>query len=263
MPRRALIRALVVDDEALARDTVRIHLSRHRDIKIVGEAADGFSAIKDIESLEPDVIFLDVQMPDISGFDVVEALSTDQVPFVVFVTAHDRFALQAFETHAVDYLLKPFSAARFDNTLHRIRYELARWSDRRMRQRLAAVIEEHRRRLPQLKQAEVSQGYLDRLFVSHNRKLALVRVDDIDWIESSANYVRLHVKGVSRLLRMTMNQLETRLDPKQFTRIHRSTIVRIDRIAEMTPLLHGDVKVTLKDGTELRLSRKFRNRLEQ
>jgi two-component system LytT family response regulator len=259
----ALIRALIVDDEALARDTVRLHLARQSDIKVVGEAADGFSAIQQIESLHPDVVFLDVQMPDISGFDVLEAVPADHVPLVVFVTAHDKFALQAFDAHALDYLLKPYSPVRLDHALHRIRYELSQTGNPRTRQRLAALIEEHRRRLPRLEQAESSEGYLTRLVVSHNRKIALVRVDDIDWIESSANYVRLRVGGTSRLLRMTMNQIEERLDPRHFARIHRSTIVRIDRIAEMTALLHGDFKVTLKDGTELRLSRKFRNRLER
>jgi two-component system LytT family response regulator len=263
MTRAPLIRALVVDDEPLARETLQLHLSRQPDIVVVGEAADGFSAISQMESLRPDVVFLDVQMPDISGFDVLEALPADQLPFVVFVTAHDRFALQAFETHALDYLLKPFSAARFDHAIHRVRFEVAQTGDARTRQRLAALIEEHRRRLPELEQADATQGYLARLVVSHNRRIALVRTDDIDWIESSANYVRLHVGGTSRLLRMTMNQLERRLDPKQFARIHRSTIVRIDRIADMTALFHGDFKVTLKDGTELRLSRKFRSRLER
>jgi two-component system LytT family response regulator len=258
-----LIRAVIVDDEVLARDAIRLRLENEPDIQVVGEAADGGSAVELLRTLQPDLVFLDVQMPIMDGFEVVERVSSDHLPIVVFVTAYDRYALKAFETHALDYLLKPFTASRFHATIDRARVEVARAGDHETHQRLIELLDERRRardrrgELPSWS----GEGHLARLAVKRNQRIVLVKVADIDWIESSANYARLHAHGASYVVRMTMGDLERRLDPACFARIHRSTIVQIDRIAEIVAAWHGDFDVTLHDGTVLRLTRNYRDRV--
>src|SRR5438093_4190291 len=257
------IKALIIDDEALARDAIRLRLRDEPDIEVVGETADGADAVELVRTLQPDLVFLDVQMPVLDGFEVVERVASDHLPIVVFVTAHDRYALKAFETHALDYLLKPFTASRFHAALDRARLEVARAGDHETHQRLVELLDERRqaRERPSGRVAAAGEGYLARLAVKHNERIVLVKVADIDWIESSANYVHLHARGVSYAVRMTMGELERRLDPDRFARIHRSTIVQIDRIAEIVAAWHGDFDVTLHDGTVLRLTRNYRDRV--
>jgi two-component system LytT family response regulator len=257
------IRAVIVDDEALARDAIRLRLKSEPDIEVVGEAADGADAVELIKTLQPDLLFLDVQMPVMDGFEVIEHVSSDHLPIVVFVTAHDRYALKAFETHALDYLLKPFTASRFHAAIDRARLEVAKAGDQETHQRLIQVLDERRRARERRPDQDAGAGdaYLARLAVKHNQRIALVRVADIDWIESSANYAHLHTHGRSYVVRMTMGELERRLDPARFVRIHRSTIVQLDRIKEIVAAWHGDFDVTLQDGTVLRLSRNYRDRV--
>jgi two-component system LytT family response regulator len=256
------IKAVIVDDEALARDAIRLRLKNEPDIEVVGEAADGADAVELVRTLQPDLLFLDVQMPVMDGFEVIENVSSDHLPIVVFVTAHDRYALKAFETHALDYLLKPFTASRFHAAIDRARIEVAKAGDHETHQRLIELLDERRRtRERRPDQEPGAEGYLARLAVKHNQRIALIRVVDIDWIESSANYAHLHTQGRSDVVRMTMGELERRLDPARFARIHRSTIVQIDRIKDIVAAWHGDFDLTLRDGTVLRMSRNYRDRV--
>lgn len=264
-PARKVITALIVDDERLSRDAIRLRLVAESDISVVGEAASGTEAVRLIIEAQPDVVFLDVKMPGLDGFEVIDRISPFHLPIVIFVTAHDRFAVRAFERHALDYLLKPFTASRFSSTLARTRLEIAKGDERSVHHRLIALLDERQRdREAQANPATSSPPrYLARFAVPRNGRIVLVRAEDVEWIESSANYARLHVGSVSHLVRMTMTQLERSLDPSRFVRIHRSTIVRTDCIEAIVPILHGDFSVTLRDGTVVRLSRNYRGRLQR
>ena len=246
-----LIRAVVVDDEPLAREGLKLHLGQHRDVEVVGEAADGRHAVNVVTSLKPDLLFLDVQMPLLDGFDVVDALAAGPMPVVVFVTAFDRYAMKAFEVHAIDYLLKPFTAERFEAAMARVREEIDAVGSSDSRQRLLALIAER----------AAEAAHLQRFVIKSGEGYRLVPAADVASFEAQGNYVRLTTGNGHHLLRITMAELEKRLDPKRFARIHRSTMVNIDRIKEITPAWHGDFEVLLHDGQRLRLSRNFRDRL--
>ena len=257
------IRAVIADDEALARDAIRLRLQNEPDIEVVGEAVDGTEAVELVRARQPDLLFLDVQMPVMDGFEVIERVSSDHLPIVVFVTAHDQYALKAFETHALDYLLKPFTASRFHAAIDRARLEVARAGDHETHQRLIELLDRRRRAHDTRTSgpADADEGYLLRLAVKRNQRIVLLNVGDIDWFESSANYVQLHTRGMSYAVRMTMGELDRRLDPARFARIHRSAIVQIDRIKDIVASWHGDFDVALRDGTMLRLSRNYRDRV--
>lgn len=241
------LRALVVDDEALARQRIRHLLRRSTDIEVVGECDDGLEAVKAIEELAPDLVFLDIQMPELDGFGVVEAVGTDRMPPTLFITAYDQHALKAFEVHALDYLLKPFSPERFHLALERAR----RWCQRTATEKgpdMEALLASLRKDRP----------WVDRLLVRQGDRHLLVRTSALQWVEAEDNYVRLHVEGTSHLLRQTMTGLLARLDPAQFRRIHRSAIVNLDCIREFQPWTGGDHLVIMRDGTRLTLSRTYR-----
>ncbi len=241
------LRALLVDDEALARQRIRYLLRTTPDVEIVGECAHGLDAVKAIEELAPDLVFLDIQMPELDGFGVVEAVGPERMPPTLFVTAYDQHALRAFEVHALDYLLKPFSPERFQQALGRAR----RWCGERaapQRPDLEALMAGLRRERP----------WVDRLLVKQGDRHFLVKTAALQWIEAEDNYVRLHVEGTSHLLRQTLSGLLARLDPAQFRRIHRSAIVNLDCIKEFQPWTGGDYLVIMRDGTRLTLSRTFR-----
>jgi two-component system, LytTR family, response regulator len=247
-----VIRALIVDDEPLARETVRVRLERERDVEIVGEAGDGIAAVDAIRRLVPDLVVLDVQMPGLDGFGVLERVAVDTMPVVLFVTAYDRFAIRAFEVHAIDYLLKPFTAERMRQALAHVRRELSRDSAAALREETAALLDTR---------AAAEGAYAHRLTVRDGESFVMLRVEEIDWIEAAANYVRVHARGRVFVVRGTMQALEKRLDPKQFARIHRSTIVNVDRVREIRPEWHGDYDVVLADGRTLRLGRSYRDSL--
>ena len=246
------IRTLIVDDEPLARERVRALLADEGDVEIVGECRDGLEAIAAIRREAPDLAFLDVQIPEIDGFGVIERVGLDKTPVIVFVTAYDQYALQAFEVHAVDYLLKPFDQDRFQKALARARQSVQAHRNGDVNERLVALLED----------LKTPQGHLERLVVKSSGRLFFLRAEEIDWIESSGNYVSLHVGSESHLLRETMNGIEAKLDPARFIRIHRTAIVNIDRIKELQPLFHGEYDVVLRTGTTLTLSRGFRDRLQ-
>ena len=235
-------RVLIVDDEIVARRRIRRLLAAEADVTIVGECADGRSALDAIAAHHPDIVFLDVQMPELDGFDLVQALSAP--PAIVFVTAFDRYALKAFDVHAIDYLLKPFSAERFRTALARAR---TRARDASQAGALSALVEQLRAR----------HRYPVRVAVPTGDRIVVVDWADVDWIEAADNYVKLHVGAKEYLLRDTVAALEKTLDPDRFTRVHRSVIVQIDRIAELHPESHGDFTLRLRSGTQLSLSRTF------
>jgi two-component system, LytTR family, response regulator len=247
------IRALVVDDEPLARRRIRRLLERDPEVETIGDCGDGEAAVAAIAEHAPDLVFLDVQMPGVDGFAVLERLPADRTPLVVFVTAYDQYALRAFEVSAVDYLLKPFDRRRFDKALQRAKARLAAEAGGALGQRTLALLEELRARA----------SHLDRLVIKSGGRAFFLKTDEIDWIEAEGKYVRLHVGRESYLLREPLGTLEAQLDPRRFLRIHRSTIVNIDRIRELQPWFHNEVRVILRDGTELMLSRGCRKKLSE
>jgi two-component system LytT family response regulator len=247
------IRTVIVDDEPLARQRVRKLLEGDPDVDVVGECADGRQAVALIREQKPDLLFLDVQMPLLDGFGVVEAVGPDLMPVVVFVTAYDRYALRAFEARALDYLLKPFDRERFAKALQRAKdhVRLARPVD--VREELRALVED----------VKAERRPLERLVLKSGGRVYFLKVEEIDWVEAAGNYVRVHAGGEEHLHRETMNGLESRLDPTKFLRIHRSTIVNVERIRELQPWFHGDYVVLLRDGTKLTLSRGYRQKFQE
>jgi two-component system LytT family response regulator len=247
------IRTLIVDDELLARERLRQLLQGEPEIELVGECADGEAAVAAIHKESPDLIFLDVQMPELDGFGVLDALTVQPPPIVVFVTAHDKFALRAFEVHAVDYLLKPFDRERFQKALNRALDRLKHRESSAQNQGQAAVLAE----------LKPPSRPLERLAVKTGGRVIFVKVEEIDYIEAAHNYVELHVQKQSHLLRETLNAIEARLPAEKFVRISRSVIVNIERVKELQPLFYGEYAVTLHNGTRLTLSRRYRNKLRQ
>lgn len=247
------IRVCIVDDEPLARERIRSLLEQEHDVEVAGEAGDGASAIGLIRRERPDLLFLDVQMPGTDGFGVLRALGSDVSPVIVFVTAYDHYALQAFDVHALDYLLKPFNSRRFRKAMQRARAELSRERPPEMTQHLLSLIENLRS----------GRQSADRIVLKSAGRVSFLKVDEVDWVEAEGNYVRLHVGAQSHLLRETMKSIESRLDPDRFIRIHRSTIVNADRIKELHPLFHGEFAVILHDGTRLAASRGPDNKLRR
>lgn len=250
-----MIRTLIVDDEPLAREGIRIRLRQERDIEIVGEAADGPGAVRAIEQLAPDLVFLDVQMPGMTGFEVLEQAGPVHLPLVIFVTAHDEYALRAFDIHALDYLLKPFSNARFEDAVQRARSEFRRAAGGSY-QNVAQILDRRREQ-----SGEANGRYLFRFAVRERDRFILLKATEVEWIESAGNYARLHARGSSYLVRMTMAELERKLDPRHFARTHRTTIVNLDRVREIAPGSHGDFDVVLHNGQNVKLSRNYRDRL--
>lgn len=247
------IRTLIVDDEPLAREWVRNGLQDEADVEIVAECGDGFEAVKAVTELKPDLMVLDVQMPGLDGFGVLASLEPQDLPAVIFVTAFDRYALKAFEAHAVDYLMKPFSSERLHEALERARAQVDRSSSSDLKAALSALLEDIQR----------ERAYPEWLLIKKDDRSVFLRVADIDWIESSRNNVRLHVGKEIYVYHETTSGIEAKLDPKKFFRIHRSTIVNIEKIKEMHPWFNGDYAVSLKDGTKLTLSSTYRERLKE
>jgi len=247
------IRVLVVDDEPLARAMVREMLAGDPETEIVGECGNGRAAITAIQSLTPDVVFLDVQMPDLGGFEVLESLPNETPPCVIFITAYDQYAVRAFEVHALDYLLKPFDHERFDLAWQRAKAFVGGDRGHRREQDILALLQE----------LKTGPQYLKRLLVKTEGRVCFLDVDNIHFIEAQGNYVRVHNGAKSYMIRETISGLESQLDPKAFLRIHRSAIVKIDKIKELQPWFHGEYHVVLENGKQLTLSRNYRANLQQ
>jgi len=244
------VRALIVDDEPLARRGVVLRLKKFRDVEVVGECGDGASAVEKILELTPDVVFLDVQMPGMDGFEVLRALPKESMPAVIFLTAYERHALRAFEVHALDYLLKPVNDERFSDAVGRARQAGDADSRTRMAERIRSMLD----RKP--------AKYVGHFSVRVGSRIQLVRTDDIEWIAAAGDYAELHGAGGCHLVRETMNSLEEKLDPTEFLRIHRSRIVRARCIRELRSIDNREYLVKLKDSSEHRSGRSFADRLD-
>jgi two-component system LytT family response regulator len=266
----AKIRILVVDDEALARDGIVGLLASDPETEVIGTCADGQSALAAIRSLRPDLVFLDIQMPRRDGFEVLAELKPEERPTVVFVTAFDKYAVRAFEQCALDYLLKPFTDARFVAALGRAKAEIREGGVRSIRRKLEEVLVQ----VQGLMKSDILQPErvpvtltapeaVDRVVLKTGSDLHFIAPSDIIWVEAQADFVKVHTSGASQLVRETLQSFEQRVDAAKFLRIHRSSLVNLDHVKKVTPALYGDYTVLMSDGAKLRLSRKNRGRLKQ
>jgi two-component system LytT family response regulator len=252
------IRTIIVDDEPAARRGVRLLLERDRAVEIVGEAATGAEAAELIRREKPDLAFLDVQMPGSDGFEALRQVDSAATPTVVFVTAYDEYALRAFEVHAVDYLLKPYDDARFGAALQRAKEEVRRRQTDTVNVRLTQLLDYLQTSGGATHQT--AEPPSDRILLKSSGEIFFLKAEEIDWIEAEGDYMKFHVAGRAHLMRETMARLEARLDPQRFIRIHRSTIVNIDRLRKLSPSFAGEYAVVLNDGTKLKLSRGYHER---
>lgn len=252
MTNARLIRALVVDDEPLAREMIREMLEGDSEVEIVAECANGREAVEAINSLRPDLVFLDIQMPEVGGFEVLESFERESTPYIIFVTAYDQYAVRAFEVHAFDYLLKPFDRERFDAAWQRVKEQIKLDQSGEREQHILALLEE----------LKTGPRHLERLVIKNGGRVFFLNVDDVHCIESEGNYVRVYDNQKAYLLRETISSLEEQLDPRQFRRIHRSAIVKIDKIKEMQPWFHGEYRVIMENGKQLTLSRNYRSNFQ-
>jgi two-component system LytT family response regulator len=243
--------ALIVDDEPLARRSIRKFLKAFPEFTVIGECGDGASATAAIRAQQPDLLFLDIQMPEADGFQVISRVGKDAMPVTIFVTAYDRYALQAFATHALDYLLKPFSEERFRDALLHAQNTLELGRRHAPAQQLADLLEQLNRK----------KDFAERIPVPVKGRFLFLNVRDLDWIEAEGNYLRLHSNGISHLIRGNMNDMERKLDPARFMRIHRSTIVNLQHIREVQPWFRGHHRVVMTNGQELKLSRYQKDKL--
>lgn len=245
------INAIIVDDEVLARQRLINLIQPYNDIKIIAECKNGFEAVEAIERHQPDLVFLDVQMPEMNGFEVLSALNSADLPVVIFVTAFDDFAVRAFEINALDYLLKPFDRERFDAALIRARAEIERERGGDASRRLISLLQQN--------STNKTPQYVERIWVKKGESYLFLRTEEIDWIAAEANYIRIHVGEESYLMRCTIGGMEKSLDPEKFIRIHRSTIVKIDSIKEVYPWIQvGEYALILKSGQQLTISRGYK-----
>jgi two-component system LytT family response regulator len=247
------IRALIADDEPLARERVRTLLGSEPDVEVVGEAKDGLETVDAIMATTPDLVFLDVQMPKLDGFEVIDTVGPERMPSVVFVTAFDQHALRAFEVQALDYLLKPFDQERFQSALKRIRRQMDSQETGDLGRRLLALVKDLK--------SDQRPSRSDRLVVKSGGRLFFLRADEIDWVEAAGNYVRLHVGAESHLHRQTLADLNARIDPSRFVRIHRCAVVNLDRVVELRGARSGHYEVLLRGGARLSMSRRYRRQV--
>jgi two-component system LytT family response regulator len=255
------VRVMIVDDEPLARAAIKLLLKGDAEVEVIAEAGSGVEAVKLIKQNAPDLLFLDIQMPGMNGFEVLEKINVESIPAIIFVTAFDQYALRAFEVHALDYLLKPFDDARFEKALRQARAQIEQREINRLSHKLFSLLEDREEQQWEAPRTARSK-YLTRLMIKSASRIFFLKVEEIDWIGAEDYYVRLHFGRKTHLLRETMNELEAKLDPEKFLRIHRSSIINLDRVKEMHAHFNGDYVVILRDGTELKLSRSRREQLQ-
>jgi two-component system LytT family response regulator len=253
MVQEKIIRVCIVDDEPIACRRIQRLLKDDPSVEIVKICNNGEQAADAIKKLAPDLIFLDIQMPRMDGFEVLKSLQSENMPHVIFVTAYDRYAIQAFEVHALDYLLKPFDTERFEEAITRAKAQIQQDRNRTLNKGLYALLEE----------MKTPPRYLERLVIKASGRVFFLKTEEIDWIEAQGKYVSIHAGKDEHLVREGMNTLENELDPKKFVRIHKSTIVNVDRIQQLQTWFHGDYRVILHNGTTLTLSRRYRQRLDE
>ena len=249
-------KVLIVDDEPLARRGIKARLKPHSDFVVADDCEDGEAGLKAIRLHRPDLVFLDVQMPGLSGFDMLKRLPKNRRPFIIFLTAYDEYALRAFEVHALDYLLKPIDSERFAAAIERARRQMKFQAADSIETRLRNLIEEQTA-------GKRPSPYLERFTVRTGSRITFVLADEIDWIEAVGDYAALHVGNKNPLLRETLSTLEARLDPEKFVRIHRSAIVQVSRICELRTLPNRELRLRLTSGADLKVSRTYRDRLDQ
>jgi two-component system LytT family response regulator len=258
------IRTLIVDDEPMARRTLRDLLQDDPDVEIIGECSDGFEAVAFINEQPPDLLFLDIQMPGLNGFEALAQTEPGRIPAIIFVTAFDQYALKAFEVHALDYLLKPFNDERFAEALRQAKSHIElkeiNQISRSLLNLLGAQTSSESAAVPSVASRKT---FLTRFMIKADGRVVFIKASDVDWIAADDYFIKLHVRGRTHLLRMSLNELEEKLDPKAFLRIHRSSIVNFDSVRELQQTPSGEYVVVLKNGTELKLSRGRRERLEQ
>ncbi len=262
------ISILIIDDEALARKRIRRLIESEDDISIIGECFSGSDAVECIQEKSPDLIFLDVQMPELNGFEVLEKLNPDSLPIIIFVTAYDNYALKAFDVHAIDYLLKPFDDERFYLALQRARDQITSTKNDTIKQKLLNLLGDLKGSLTQSGNSDVTtlnqnHAYLDRICVKSAGSIYFVKTDEIERIKAAGKYLELKVKNQEHLIRQTMNQVESKLDPNQFLRIHRSTIINIDHIKKLQHWHKAQYAVILRNGEQLISSNSYRKNLER
>ncbi len=252
------IKTLIVDDEPLARKGIRMHLEGESDVDILAECANGHEAVSMIRSRAPDLVFLDIQMPEMDGFRVIEEVGVEQMPVVIFVTAYDQYALQAFDAHALDYVLKPIDEPRFREALNHARVHLQLKEMGGLQQQVRALLDQ----IQASREGTEEKKYLERLVIKEAGRVFFLKAQEIDWLETAGNYVRLHVGQEVHLIRSSLNAMEAGLSPDYFLRIRRSTMVNVNRIKELLPLFNGKYVFVLHDGTRLTSSRRYRPNLE-
>jgi two-component system LytT family response regulator len=253
------IKTLIVDDEPLARQTIKDLLVDDPEIEIIGECSSGPEAVNFIRQQSPDLLFLDIQMPGMNGFETLAKIEYERIPAIIFVTAFDQYALKAFDVHALDYLLKPFTDKRFKESLRQAKTNVELRELNRLSQSLLALLAD---RAGSETSPVKRETFLKRFMIRAGGKVAFIKTSDVDWISADDYYIKVHVAGKSHLLRISMNELEEKLDPRTFLRIHRSTIVNLERVKELHQNPNGEYVAVLKDGTQLKLSRNRRERLE-
>jgi len=253
MAETSKIRVLIVDDEPLARKKIQNLLKNHSDIEVVGECSNGIEAVDSVKSLRPDLVFLDIQIPHLNGLKVSEALSGPDSPLIIFVTAYDQHAVRAFDLQALDFVLKPYDRERFEKALTRAKNQIREKRNNDLGPQILAMLNELRER----------PKYLDRIAMKDGSRVFFIKREDIDWISAEGNYVRLHLSKESYLYRENLTNLITQLDPAKFRRIHRSTVINLDRIQELRSGSYGDYTITLISGVELTVGRSFRDELRE
>ncbi len=265
----ATINTLIVDDEALARRGLQLRLDRYEDVNIVGQCANGREALSAIPELDPDLVFLDIQMPGLDGFDVVRQLQGDDMPLVVFATAFDQYAIKAFDVHAIDYILKPVDEEHLERALQRVREQLSQKNDASDKQRLLEVIGDITGKAPAEMEKWLDRGmespqqYPEKIAIKDTGDITLVPVVDIEWVDAAGDYMCLHAGSETHIMRITMKQLESQLDPALFQRVHRSTLVNLDRVEKICSHINGEYHLLLKGGERVKMSRTYKDKIQR
>jgi two-component system LytT family response regulator len=263
------IDTLIVDDEALARRGLKLRLDRYEDINVVGQCSNGREALSAIPELNPDLVFLDIQMPGMDGFDVVRQLQGDDMPMVVFATAFDQYAIKAFDVHAVDYILKPLDDDHLSRALQRVRDQLTQRNDASDKQRLLEVISDITGKAPSEMEKLLEDGvspakqYPEKIAIKDAGEITLVPLTDIEWVDAAGDYMCIHAAGQIHIMRTTMKQLESQLDPALFQRVHRSTLVNLNRVDKICSHINGEYNLVLKGGTRLKMSRSYKDKIQR
>jgi two-component system, LytTR family, response regulator len=263
------IDTLIVDDEALARRGLKLRLDRYDDINVVGQCRNGREALEAIPELNPDLVFLDIQMPGMDGFDVVRQLQGDEMPMIVFATAFDQYAIKAFDVHAVDYILKPLDDDHLGRALQRVRDQLSQKNDANDKQRLLEVISDITGKAPAEMEELLEQGvspvnqYPDKIAIKDAGDITFVPIGEIEWVDAAGDYMCIHAAGQIHIMRTTMKQLEAQLDPVLFQRVHRSTLVNLKQVDKICSHINGEYNLNLKGGARLKMSRSYKDKIQR